>query len=156
MTNELLSIEKAFEKAYEYALQSLLLDEVPAGAVIIQNGEIISGSGNQIITKKDPTAHAELLSIQQASEKLQNERLNGCELVCTLEPCAMCTGAIILSRIKKVHFLAYDQKLPALRQIVELPGHNHKVLWQRHEIPHLPYVKTLQNFFREKRKAKSS
>ncbi|MES0488811.1 MAG: nucleoside deaminase [Leptospirales bacterium] len=156
MTSELTTIEKSFEKAYEYALISLQMDEVPAGAVIIRKGEIISGSGNKIKTNKNPTAHAELIAIQQATQTLQNERLTGCELVCTLEPCAMCSGAIILARIEKVHFLAYDEKLPALRQIVELPGHNHKVKWQRHEIPHLPYIETLQKFFREKRKSKSS
>jgi len=99
-------------------------DEVPVGAVIVRNGEIIGRGHNQIKTLKDPTAHAEMIVITQAADHLRNERLDGCILYVTLEPCAMCTGAAVLARLKSIIFGAWDPKTGACGSAVDLvkPG----------------------------------
>lgn len=84
--------------------------EVPVGAVIVYNEDIISVAGNEIIQRRDPTAHAEILAIRSAAEKLGYERLIGCDLYVTLEPCAMCAGAISLARINRVMIGTLDAK----------------------------------------------
>lgn len=85
-------------------------DEVPIGAVIVQGNQIIGSSGNRIIELSDPTAHAELLAIRAACEKLGTPRLTDCDLYVTLEPCAMCAAAISFARIRRLYFGAYDAK----------------------------------------------
>ena len=85
-------------------------DEVPVGAVIVQDGEILSSFGNEIIKRKDPTAHAEMLAIRTAAKDLGQVRLNECDLYVTLEPCPMCAQAISLARIRRLYFGAYDPK----------------------------------------------
>ncbi len=86
-------------------------DEVPVGAVITgPDGRVIAQASNRIVELKDPTAHAEMLAIREAAEALGNERLTGCTLHVTLEPCAMCAGAISLARIGSLHFAAADPK----------------------------------------------
>jgi len=105
-------------------------DEVPVGAVIVYNDEIIARAHNQIKMLKDPTAHAEMIAITQAAAHLQNERLNGCELYVTIEPCSMCVGAAVLGRIKTIIYGASDPKTGACGSAVELtkPGlFNHSV-----------------------------
>lgn len=87
--------------------------EVPVGAVIVKNGEIIARAHNQKETKCDTTKHAEILAIQKASKKLNSWRLIDCEMYITLEPCPMCSGAIINSRIKKIYIGAMDEKTGA-------------------------------------------
>jgi len=144
-----------FELAFKEAELAAENSEVPVGCVIVKNNKVISSARNQIITLKDPTAHAEMLAIQEACKFLNNERLPGCSMYVTLEPCTMCSGAIILSRIEKVNFLCYDEKLPAFRLISESPGHNAQVEWQRYNIPKLPYEKLLTGFFAAKREEKS-
>jgi tRNA(adenine34) deaminase len=90
-------------------------DEVPVGAVIIdKNNNILASNGNRVIELSDPTAHAEILCIREASWKIKNERLIDCTIFSTLEPCAMCSSAISLSRIKKLFFGAYDHKTGAV------------------------------------------
>ena len=86
------------------------IGETPVGAVIVRNGEIISRAYNKRETKKCVTAHAELLAIEKACKKLGGWRLPGCDLYVTLEPCPMCSGAIIQARIENVYFGAYDPK----------------------------------------------
>jgi len=98
------------QKALEEAKKSLSKNEVPVGAVIIFDGVIIGRGHNQPILKTDPTSHAEIEAIRNASEKMKNYRLNGADLYVTLEPCAMCFGAIIHSRISNIFFGASDQK----------------------------------------------
>ena len=98
------------QKALEEAEKSLSKNEVPVGAVIILDGVIIGRGHNQPILKTDPTSHAEIEAIRNASEKMKNYRLNGADLYVTLEPCAMCFGAIIHSRISNIFFGASDQK----------------------------------------------
>ena len=87
------------------------LGEVPVGAVIVAaDGEVLARAGNRTLTLRDPTAHAELLALRQASAKLGSERLTGCDLYVTLEPCAMCAAAISFARIRRLYFGAADPK----------------------------------------------
>ncbi|WP_339064271.1 tRNA adenosine(34) deaminase TadA [Tepidibacillus marianensis] len=92
------------------ALKAKVLDEVPIGAVIVKDGKIIGRGHNLRETRKDPTAHAEMIAIKQASQVLGGWRLHGCTLYVTLEPCQMCAGAIIQSRIDHVVYGAKDPK----------------------------------------------
>lgn len=96
------------EKALEEARIAEYLNEVPVGAVIVKAGEIIASAHNLRETLKDPTAHAEVIAIKKASEILNNWRLNECEMYVTLEPCPMCAGAILQSRIRKLYIGTFD------------------------------------------------
>jgi len=98
------------QKALEEAEKSLSKNEVPVGAVIVLNDKIIGRGHNQPILKKDPTSHAEIEAIRNTSRNIKNYRLNGADLYVTLEPCAMCYGAIVHSRISNIFFGASDQK----------------------------------------------
>jgi|GEM_PF-449305 len=150
-------VKIAFGAAFQQALEAYEQDEVPVGAVVVKDGVVIAEERNRIVERRDPTAHAELLAIQKAAGVLQNERLNGCELFTTLEPCAMCSGAVILARISAVHFLATDDKLPGLRSVLSLPGHNH--VPSIHTYPGLNdeigSTRLLQRFFKNKRDRKT-
>jgi tRNA(adenine34) deaminase len=84
--------------------------EVPVGCVIVHNGEIIARAGNRTLANRDPTAHAEMLAIRDASRRLRSERLDDCDLYVTLEPCAMCTGALAFARIRRLYYGAADAK----------------------------------------------
>lgn len=107
--------------AIEEALKAEGIGEVPIGAVIVrENGEIISRAHNLRETSLDPTAHAEIIAIREAAKKLGNWRLANVALYVTLEPCAMCVGAIILSRIKRVIFGARDPKAGAIVSIYNI------------------------------------
>lgn len=107
--------------AIEEALKAEGVGEVPIGAVIVrENGEIISRAHNLRETSLDPTAHAEIIAIREAAKKLGNWRLANVALYVTLEPCAMCVGAIILSRIKRVIFGARDPKAGAIVSIYNI------------------------------------
>lgn len=89
--------------------------EVPVGAVIVDGqGQMIAAASNRTLEDRDPTAHAELLAIRAAAEKLGSERLNGCDLYVTLEPCAMCAAAISFARIRRLYFAASDTKMGAV------------------------------------------
>lgn len=104
--------------------------EVPVGAVIFQRGRLIAKAHNQREQLSDSTAHAEIIAITQASAQLQNWRLDDCELYVTLEPCAMCAGAIILARIPRLVFGAYDPKAGACGSVLDVIGCeklNHRV-----------------------------
>ncbi len=108
--------------ALQEAKRAAEVDEVPIGAVIVKDDEIISKAYNLRETLQDATAHAELLAIRKACEVLGTWRLNGCSLYVTLEPCPMCAGAIILSRVDRVVFGAKDPKGGACGSIVNLPA----------------------------------
>ena len=84
--------------------------EVPVGCVIVRDGEVIARAGNRTISDRDPTAHAELLTIRQAAAALGSERLSNCDLYVTLEPCAMCAAAMSFARIRRLYFGAGDPK----------------------------------------------
>ena len=105
--------------------------EVPVGAVIVSPaGEVIAGAGNLVLRTSDPTAHAEIVALRAAGVALQNYRLVGCTLYCTLEPCAMCAGAILHARIARLVYAAADPKAGACGSVLSVMNHpslNHRV-----------------------------
>ena len=98
------------DAALDEARSAEARSEVPVGAVIVCDGEIIARNGNRTRENNDPTAHAEMLVIREAASKLKSERLSGCDLYVTLEPCAMCAGAISFARLARLYFAASDSK----------------------------------------------
>jgi len=98
------------ELAFAAAKKAAASGEVPVGAVITRNSEILSVAGNRVLVDRDPTAHAEILALREAAHKIGSERLIGCDLHVTLEPCAMCAGAISLARIRRLYYGAADEK----------------------------------------------
>lgn len=112
--------EEFMQEALKEAKRAYKKLEIPVGAVIVKNGEIIAKAHNIKEEKKDTTKHAEIIAIQKASKKLESWRLNDCELYVTLEPCPMCAGAIIQSRIKKVYIGTLDGKTGACGSVLNL------------------------------------
>jgi tRNA(adenine34) deaminase len=108
------------QAAMEQARQAEALGDVPIGAVVLREGEIIAAAHNRRIIDADPTAHAEMLAIRAAADKLGDWRLNGCTLVVTLEPCCMCSGAIVLARMDRVVYGAGDPKAGAVKTLYQL------------------------------------
>ena len=102
--------EKFMKEAIKRAKKAALLDETPIGAVIVKDGKVIASGYNKREIKKNALCHAEIIAIDRACKKLGGWRLHGCDLYVTLEPCPMCAGAIIQSRIDRVYFGAYDYK----------------------------------------------
>lgn len=102
------------------AEQAALADEVPIGAVIVRQGQVLASAHNQREQLRDPTAHAEMIAITQAATALNSWRLEDCTLYVTLEPCPMCAGAIVQSRIKRVVYGADDPKAGAVRSLYQL------------------------------------
>ncbi|HEX4684004.1 MAG TPA: tRNA adenosine(34) deaminase TadA, partial [Gemmatimonadaceae bacterium] len=103
--------------------------EVPVGAVVVRDGAVIARAGNRTLRDQDPTAHAEAIAIRDAAAALGSWRLDGCTLVVTLEPCAMCAGAILLARLDRVVFGAWDAKAGMVGSIADLLRHprlNHR------------------------------
>ena len=98
------------EDALRAAQEAEQAGEVPVGAVIVHNGEIIASAGNRVERDRDPSAHAELLAIRAAAEKIGSKWLSDCDLYVTLEPCPMCAGAISLARLRRVYYGAEDPK----------------------------------------------
>ena len=130
--------------------------EIPVGAVIVKNGEIIARAHNQKETKCDTTKHAEILAIQKASEKLKAWRLLDCEMYVTLEPCPMCAGAIINSRIKKLYIGVMDYKTGAVGSKLNLLEDyifNHKTQVETGVLED-KCEKILKDFFKDLRKIK--
>ena len=116
------------QMAYNEAINAWNLDEVPIGAVIALGGEVIATACNRTRQSVDPTAHAEMIAITMAAKKIGDWRLNDCHLFVTKEPCPMCSGAVIMSRIGKVHFGFPDPKMGCLggaKSLHELPKSNH-------------------------------
>ena len=117
------------KKALRLAKKAGELGEVPIGAVIVKDGEVISSAFNMRNFKNSATAHAEILAIEKACKKLKDWRLDGAEMYVTLEPCPMCAGAIVNARIKKVYFGAFEKKSGAVFsnfRITFKGGLNHK------------------------------
>ncbi len=111
-------------EAFRQAEIAFNRDEVPVGAVIVHETKIISRAYNQVEMLKDPTAHAEMLAITQATNYLESKWLNECTMYVTLEPCSMCAGALILSRIKKIVFGTRDPKTGACGSVLNILQHN--------------------------------
>jgi tRNA(adenine34) deaminase len=115
--------------ALELAREAESLGEVPVGAVVVRDDEILGEGFNRTITDSDPTAHAEMVAVRRAAERVGDWRLLGCTLYVTLEPCAMCAGAIVLARVPRVVFGASDPKAGmggSLENLLEDPRLNHR------------------------------
>ena len=105
------------------------LGEVPVGAVVVRDGQVLAAAHNETETRRDPTAHAELLAIQRALGALETDRLTDCTLYVTLEPCAQCAGAIVLAKVGRVVFGAWDDKAGMAGSVGDLLRHprlNHR------------------------------
>ena len=142
------------QKALELARKAELQDEVPVGAIIVKDNQIISEGWNQPIQNHDPSAHAEMQAIRNAGHSLQNYRLIDTTLYVTLEPCSMCVGAMIHARVKRLVFGAYDVKTGAAGSALGLISdavHNHKVEVLG-GVLEKDCREMLQQFFKKKRK----
>ncbi len=149
--------EDFMEHALSLAQEAYLRDEIPVGAVIVKDGSIISSGSNENREKNDATLHAEIIAIKGASQYLNNERLTGCDLYVTKEPCAMCAGAIVHSRIRCVIIGTEDSKYGACGTALNVCGNS--------IMNHIPEIKfgvlrdkssyLLKKFFQEKREKKN-
>lgn len=122
--------EHYMRRALELAREAAARGEVPVGAIVVRNGEIVAEGSNRREEDKDPTAHAELLAIREAARSLGGWRLTGTTLYVTLEPCAMCAGALVLARVERLVYGADDPKAGAVRslyRLVEDERLNHRV-----------------------------
>lgn len=150
--------EKFMKEALKEAKKAYNKLEVPVGAVIVKDGQIIARAHNLKETKYDTTKHAEILAIQKASKKLNSWRLIDCEMYVTLEPCSMCAGALINSRIKKVYIGASDKKTGAVGSVFNLLEDytfNHKVEYQKGVLQD-ECENILKDFFKKLRKVKKN
>ena len=145
-------------EALKEAKKAFDIDEVPVGAVIVKDGKIIARAHNQKETKANACSHAEILAIQKACKKLNSWRLIGCDMYVTLEPCPMCAGALINSRINKLYIGTDDNKTGACGSILNLlEGYkfNHQVEVERNVLQ-VECEKILKDFFKDLRKRKKS
>ena len=141
---------KEAKKAYEEL-------EIPVGAVIVKDGKVIAKAYNEKENKQDSTKHAEILAIQKASKKLKNWRLCDCDMYVTLEPCSMCAGALIQSRIRKVYIGTMDEKTGSCGSVLNLLKDykfNHNVDVE-YGVCQEECEKILKEFFKELRKSKN-
>jgi tRNA(adenine34) deaminase len=150
--NEVTTDESFMRKALLEAKRAANINEVPVGAVIVSNKKILSRAYNGTISLNDPTAHAEILAIRRACGIKKNYRIPGCDLYVTLEPCAMCLGAIVQARIRRLIFGAYDPKTGAVESIMTFPldRMNHTVEIEAGILSE-ECGKILRDFFTEKR-----
>jgi len=143
-------------EAIKEAKKSIKYGDVPVGAVIVKDGKIIARAYNQKEYKNDTTNHAEILAIKKASKKLKSWRLIDCEMYVTLEPCSMCAGALIQSRIKKIYIGAMDAKTGACGSVLNLLTDykfNHNVEIE-YDVLQNDCEKLLKEFFKELREYK--
>jgi tRNA(adenine34) deaminase len=129
-TDELKSDELWMEEALRAAQRALEQGEVPVGAVVIAGGKIVGRGWNRNIHESDPTAHAEIIALREAGAAVGNHRLGACELFVTIEPCAMCAGAMVHARIKRLVYGADDAKAGAVDSVMQVVNHpqlNHKM-----------------------------
>jgi tRNA(adenine34) deaminase len=141
VTDQLLSADKLssdepssdelwMEEALRCAQRALEAGEVPVGAVVVCKGRVVGRGWNRNLTDFDPTAHAEIAALREAGRNLGNHRLGDCELFATIEPCAMCAGAAVHARVRRLVYGADDSKAGAIHsilQVVNHPGLNHQM-----------------------------
>lgn len=149
-------MERYMKEALAEAKKAAAAGEVPVGAVIVKDGEIIGRGHNETETARDPTAHAEMIAIRQAAKNLGGWRLTGCTMYVTTEPCSMCAGAIVWSRISRLFIGTMDPKSGACGSIFNIP--------QESRLNHFVEIETglmqeecsslMKNFFKELRKRK--
>jgi tRNA(adenine34) deaminase len=147
------SDELFMEEALREAQRALALGEVPVGAVVVRNGQIVGRGCNRPITTNDPTAHAEIIALREAGFSIGNYRLFDCDLYVTVEPCAMCAGAITHARIRRLIYGADDPKAGSVHSILQVLNHprlNHQVD-VTFGVLAARAMDLLQSFFREKR-----
>ena len=141
-------------QAINAALEAEKLDEVPIGACLISgNGDILAVAGNRTRTDCDPTAHAEILVLRQAAKKIGNYRLTETTLYTTIEPCAMCAGALIQARVKRLVFGAHDERFGAVESVFRLcdsSSLNHQMEITKGVLA-VDCKKLMQDFFKQKR-----
>ncbi len=139
--------------ALEEARKSTELGEVPVGAVVVRDGEILARAGNRPRSERDPTAHAEIMAIRAACRSLGSDRLPDCDLYVTLEPCAMCAAAISFARIRRLYFGALDEKGGAVvngpRFFGQPTCHHAPEIYP--QIGEARSAELLRDFFRERR-----
>ena len=153
MTDELHTEELHMEEALRCAQRALEAGEVPIGAVVVCAGKIIARAYNRSIADHDPTAHAEILALRQAGAAVGNYRLSDCSLFVTIEPCAMCAGAMVHARLKRVVYGAKDPKAGAdgsVMQVLNHPALNHRIEVQPGVLAGR-CAELLQSFFRQRR-----
>ena len=149
-------MERYMKEALAEAKKAAAAGEVPVGAVIVKDGEIIGRGHNETETAKDPTAHAEMIAIRQAAKTLGGWRLTGCTMYVTTEPCSMCAGAIVWSRISRLFIGTMDPKSGACGSVFNIP--------QESRLNHFVEIETglmqeecsslMKSFFKELRKRK--
>lgn len=148
---------KFMKSAIKQAEKAMAIDEVPIGAVLVMDGKIIARAHNLMEKTQLATSHAEILCINKASKKLKSWRLDGAEMYVTVEPCAMCAGAIVNARIKKVYFGAYEPKSGCAEskyRVLEDCGLNHSTEFEG-GVEREKCANLLKNYFKEKRLRKS-
>ena len=146
------------EEALRAAQRALEADEVPVGAVVVCNGTIVGRGWNRNLTDSDPTAHAEIVALREAGKNVGNHRLGECELFVTIEPCAMCAGAMVHARLRRLVYGADDPKAGAVRSVMQVlnqPRLNHQ-MEVRAGVLAGRCAEVLQSFFRERRGAKKT
>jgi tRNA(adenine34) deaminase len=149
----MISDMKAMQAALDEARLCGEAGEVPIGAIVVLNGDVIAKGQNRVLRDNDPTAHAEIVALRSAAERLGNYRLNGCTLFVTLEPCAMCAGAMVHARLERLVFASTDPKAGAAGSVLSVLNHP--------QLNHLMDVdqgilgdesaELLRSFFRERR-----
>ena len=141
------------EEALRCAQRALEAGEVPVGAVIVRDGQIVGRGWNRNLANSDPTAHAEIVALREAGANVGNHRLAGCELFVTIEPCAMCAGAMVHARLKRLVYGADDPKAGAVHSVLEVLNHpqlNHQMEVQGGVLAGRS-AELLQAFFRSRR-----
>ena len=149
MISDLDAMQAALAEAQKAAAEG----EVPIGAIIMHEGEIVAHGQNRVLRDVDPTAHAEIVALREAAKVLGNYRLNGCTLYVTLEPCAMCAGAMIHARLDRLVFAAADPKAGACGSVLSVLNHpqlNHQMQVEQGILAE-EASELLRNFFRERR-----
>ena len=153
LTTDGSSDELFMEEALRAARRALEAGEVPVGAVIVCDGRIVARGWNRNLTGSDPTAHAEIVALREAAAVIANHRLGDCELFATIEPCAMCAGALVHARVKRLIYGADDPKAGAVHSVMQVLNHpqlNHR-MEVRGGVLAGRCAEMLQSFFREKR-----
>lgn len=146
------------ERALAEAAAAAAEGEVPVGAVVVAEGKVIAAAHNRPVATHDPTAHAEILALRAAAAQRRNYRLSGCDLYVTLEPCAMCVGAVVHARLRRLVYAAADPKAGAVSSrlpLLESPHWNHR-LQVRAGVLAEEAAALLQRFFALRREAEKS
>jgi tRNA(adenine34) deaminase len=144
---------EALMLALDEARAAAAAGEVPVGAVVVENGVVVGRGQNRVVRDLDPTAHAEIVALREAARAVGNYRLGGCEIFVTLEPCAMCAGAMIHARLGRLVYAAADPKAGAVRSVLQVLNHprlNHQMLVTSGELAE-ESGELLRAFFRERR-----